>query len=202
MKIKASLCVLASVSLLVISGCQNSMYMKDKEAMELSQIAAETPVPAPKPVPEPTRKEYSREEKNELTQEYKTLWQALDKKLESLDVSEDSNGVKRYSDNGVLKKLEIGQDTYGTKDLDFEREVYFENGAVYFVRLASNTGEMRLYFHGHQLIRWIDEKNNAYDSSEANSDFEVYEIKLLSEADRLAEEFEADQIIVNSYVTD
>lgn len=202
MKRKICLCVLTVATMLFASGCQNSMYMKDKEAMELSQIVAETPIPSPAPAIEQTRKEYTREEIGELTQEYKALWQELDKKLASLDMSEDSNGVRRYSDNSVLKKLEIDQDTYGTKDLNFEREFYFENGALYFVRMTSSAGEMRLYFHEHQLIRWIDEQNNAYDNREADSDFAVYEIKLLSEADRLAEEFEADQIIVNSYVTD
>jgi len=201
MKRKVFLCVLASAFLLFCSGCRNSMYEADQEAMKLAGTVAEPTVSEPSPEPVPSRKGYTREERNDLTQNYKLMWQEADKKITSYDMSEDSNGVKRYSNSNVLRKLEIGQDTYGTKDLSYEREYYFdEDGILYFARLTQGEKEMRFYFHEHQLLRWIDDKNNAYDDPDAHSDFEVYEIKLLSETDRLVEEFEAEQVILNSYV--
>lgn len=202
MKRKVYLCILALVLALFFSGCQDSMYMKDKEAIALTGAVAEAPAATSTPTPNPARKEYTREERNDLTQVYKVMWQEVDQKIESFEVDADSNGVKRYSNNSVLKKIEIGQDTY-TKDLNYEREYYFdENDVLFFARLTQEEKEMRFYFHEHQLIRWIDEKKNAYDDPEAHSNFEAYEIQLLSEADRLAEEFEAEQVILNSYVID
>ena len=201
MKIKVIAYALALLFVMSLCGCQNSMYMKDMQAIELAQTVAEAPEQTPTPTPEPVVKEYTREERNEFTNNYKTMWQAVDKKLKQLDVTEDSNGVKRYSEKNALLKLEIGQDTYGTKDLNYEREYYFEDGELYFALLTQEDTEMRFYFHEHQLIRWIDGDNNAYDNEEAHQEFKTYGISLLSEADRLSEEFEADQVILNSYVT-
>ncbi len=201
MKRKACLCVLSLILMICLSGCQGSLYELDQESLTLAGAVVEPSTSTPEQTQEPERKGYTREERNSLTQDYKLMWQDTDRKIADFDVSEDSNGVKRYSSNNVLRKIEIGQDTYGTRDLDYAREYYFDdNGIVYFAKLTKGDKEMRFYFHEHQLLRWIDEQNNAYDDPNVQSDFEIYEIKLLSEADRLAEEFEADLVILNSYV--
>ncbi len=189
------------LSILLFTGCATSLYQLDKEVMDAPQVVIEE---AAKPEAEvesaPVVKEYTREELNKMSNEKKNLWREADKNLSTLTVSEDTRGVKRYSDKNSLCKVVIEKDAYGTHNLEYVREYYFQNDVLYFVKLSKGSEEMRFYFHEGQLIRWIDAARNSYDHLETHEDFDAYEESLLSEAYDLQGDFEADRVVLDAYV--
>lgn len=182
-----------------VSGCRSSVYTKDHEAVEPTKVVSEVPTPTPEPTPEPAEEQYTKAERDQLADDLKSRRQAVEQQLSSLDVSEDSDGVKRYSEENALRKIKIGRDAYGIKDLEYEREYYFDDEGLYFARLSKDDAEMIFYFYEEKLIRWIDEKNNAYDTQEDHQEFQSYAIKLRSEANDLWNAFETELMILGSY---
>ena len=138
---------------------------------------------------------FTKQEVNQSATESKAKWQEQEKNLAQLSVSEDGDGVKRFSDGELLRKLEIGQDVYGITDLPYTREYYFDNDGLYFAHLTDGGREMRFYFKADTLIRWIDEQNNAYDSASDHPDFAEYETVLCEEASDLQAAFDDENIV-------
>lgn len=188
-------------SVLLFTGCATSLYELDKEATEAAQtVVEETVQPETEAEQVLAVKEYTREELNKMSNEKKDLWQEAEKNLSALTLSEDTRGVKRYSDKNSLCKAVIEKDAYGTRNLEYVREYYFQNDVLYFVKLSKDNETMRFYFHEGQMIRWIDAARNSYDRLEPHEEFDVYAESLLSEANELQSNFEAERIIIDAYV--
>lgn len=186
---------------LLFTGCATSLYQLDIEVLSDPQVVIEERDNSEAEVENKLeRKEYTREELNKMSNEKKNLWREADKNLSALTVSEDTRGVKRYIDKNSLCKVEIEKDAYGTENLEYVREYYFQNDVLYFVKFAKGNEEMRFYFHEGQLIRWIDAARNSYDNLETHEDFDDYEESLLSEAYGLQGDYEADKVVLDAYV--
>lgn len=59
--------------------------------------------------------------------------------------------------------------TKGYDNLDFVREYYFHEGELYFAFVYDGVDEQRLYFKDGQLIRYIDNNGNVFDTNDAIS---------------------------------
>lgn len=185
---------------LFFSGCANSLYQQDLKASRaigtkaVSASQETTVEQEEKTETVPEKLTYSKQEVNQLTTEFKAKWQEAEKGLSQLQKSTDSDGVERFAEGNDLRKIQIGKDVYGITDLHYVREYFFDNDGMYFARLTDGNREMRFYFKGGTLIRWIDEANNAYDATVDHKDFAEYEKVLFLEAKDLWTAFMDEQI--------
>ncbi len=194
-----SICLLIIAT--IFSGCANSLYQRDLEATQAMKVEQTSPTTEGTAVPNAESEQksetpvFTKQEVNQSATESKAKWQEQEKNLTTLAVSEDGDGVKRFSDGELLRKIEIGQDVYGITDLPYVREYYFDNDGLYFAHLTNGGREMRFYFKADTLIRWIDEQNNAYDSVNDHPDFTEYGEVLYAEARNLQATFDDENIV-------
>lgn len=195
---KFCLSMVLTVLMVLSSGCEQSIYMKEKavrEKMEASQT--ETPVQTTQAPALPT---YSKQEISQMAAEMKKEWQAIDQKTNSMEMNPNAYGVKRYSESKVLKKVEVAKGTYGATDFGYDRTYYYNDKGMFFVKTTDGTKTMRFYFHGGRLIRWLDAGNKAIDQGSENQEFDQYHKDLIVEATQLWNDFEEEKIILNYYV--
>ncbi len=191
--------VMVSVLALSLAACQATVFENDKETIAAQEATAQE-IESPVESVGNENVEYTSQEINKIATELKTKWQTVDRTKSSLKESTDSNGVRRYSETQALRKIEIDHDTYGLRDIEFEREYYFDDAEMYFARLKNAGKEMRFYFKGGRLIRWLDTNGRFYDRSEDHDEFMLYEALLFSEASTLWSEFDSENAIANSYL--
>lgn len=197
---KKCLClIMVAVLMLSLVACQASVFEQDKETIAAQETIAQD-LEAPREPVVNNEGVYSSQEINKIATELKAKWQAVDRAKSSLEETTDSNGVRRYSETQALRKIEIDHETYGKRDIEFEREYYFDDSEMYFARLKNAGKEMRFYFKGGRLIRWLDASGRYYDRSEDHDEFTLYEALLFSEASNLWAEFDSENILVNSYL--
>jgi len=194
---KFCLSMVLTVLMVLSTGCEQSIYMKEKavrEKMEASQT--ETPVQTTQASAQPT---YSKQEINQMAAEMKKEWQAIDQKTNSMEMNPNAYGVQRYSENQFLKKVEVVKGAYGATDFGYDRTYYFNDSGMFFAKVTDGTKTMRFYFHGGRLLRWIDADNRAIDQAEDNQDFTKYDKDLAMEASKLWSDFEEEKVFLTYY---
>ena len=193
-----SFCAVLIVLTVLSSGCEPSIYMKEKaaqQAVKVSQtekVSQKTQAPA---IPI-----YSKQEINQMVAKMKQDWQLIDRKATSMEISQDAYGIKRYSENKLLKKTEVAKGTYGDDDLGYDRKYYFNDKGLFFATVTDGTKTMRFYFYGGRLLRFIDSGNRAIDQASDNQEFDQYDRSLAIEASQVWNDYEEEKLILNYYV--
>lgn len=105
-------------------------------------------------------------------------------KLDILTCTTSHRGIKRYYENGKLKKVLIPNGVDCEVDFQFGREYYYEDNEVYFALWWDDEGNtLRYYLCNDQLIRFIDADGGVRDNQRDNYGFTKYEGIILSEAE-------------------
>ena len=199
MKKKVCTSLILILTVFCLAACQTSIHQKDVETIEAQQTQAEdvefqaSSVTIEKP-------EYSKRETDVIATDLQQKRLSVDNQLSSFAESSDSIGIKRFSENNNLRKIEIPLGTYGLRDMDFERSYYYDDVEMYCAKLKKDNREMRFYFKDGYLIRWVAAPGQVYDRAESHKDFAAYEIELLSEATDLWSDFNTENRMTNEYI--
>lgn len=98
------------------------------------------------------------------------LRENTDKSLSSLQVSDIDGGVKYYTLEDQILRIDIPAGVNGFK---YNRIYYFNNGVLYFGLVYSAANQNQLYFYQGELYRYINEKGEMQQNEFKNDVFKT-----------------------------
>lgn len=185
--------VLLLSGILLLSGCTVRVVVEESPKQNAQPPTLTPTEPARQPeytnppvFPKISQKDYEADlSPEQVVESVRQRYYDIQSRMDTLKCRRDSNGVSRYYENGILRKITIPLGVLCETDFYFSREYYFDDQEMYFALLGNGTNELRFYFHDNQLIRMLYGDGDILDNARNHYAFTKYEGILLDEAEQM-----------------